>query len=194
MLDKYLEETHIIDFFSEDIQILASLLSKDCKTDMEIAKNVFLYVRDEIQHVGDYKLNINACKASDVLKYKAGWCYSKSHLVAALLRANNIPTALCYQRLSCSEYTKDIYCLHALNSVYLKDFGWYRFDTRGNKKGVDAQFNPPMEKLAFQLQENEYDLEKRFIKPLNVVIEFLETKFDSYEQMIKKFPDMDNIS
>jgi transglutaminase-like putative cysteine protease len=37
--------------------------------------------------------------------------------------------------------------------VYLKDYGWYRIDARGNKAGVDAQFTPPHEKLAFELGE-----------------------------------------
>lgn len=191
MLDKYLEETDIIDFSNVDIKNMAFELSKDCKSDEEIAKRVFLFALDEVRHVGDYKLNINTCKASDVLKQKVGWCYSKSHLITALLRANNIPTAICYQRLSCREYTKDIYCLHGLNAVYLKEHGWYRFDSRGNKEGINAKFNPPIEELAFALQKNEYDLDGFFAKPLDIVVDFLNTKFDSYEQMVKKFPDMD---
>ena len=193
MLDKYLKETKIINFSNNEIKKLALELSIDCKTDEEIAKNVFLYVRDKIRHVGDYKLNINTCKASDVLKQKAGWCYSKSHLVAALLRANNIPTALIYQRLSCSEYEEGIFCLHGLNAVYLKDFGWYRFDVRGNKKNIDAQFNPPFEKLAFEIQENEYGLEEKYVEPLVCIVDFLETKFESYEHMSKNIPDLKEV-
>ncbi|WP_072680969.1 transglutaminase family protein [Arcobacter sp. LA11] len=194
MLDNYLKETKIIDFSNIEIQELALKLSDDCNKDEEIAKNVFIYVRDEIRHVGDYKLNISTCKASDVLKQKVGWCYSKSHLVAALLRANGIPTAFCYQRLSCSEYEKGIYCLHGLNAVYLKDFGWYRFDVRGNKEGVDAQFNPPIEKLAFEIQENEYDIEEFYVEPLDCIVDFLETKYESYEKMSKKIPDIKELS
>ena len=40
-----------------------------------------------------------------------------------------------------------LYCLHGLNWIYLKEFGWYRVDARGNKEGVNAQFNPLYEKL-----------------------------------------------
>ncbi|PLY06082.1 MAG: Cro/Cl family transcriptional regulator [Arcobacter sp.] len=191
MLDKYLKETDIIDFSNEQIQKLSKELSRNSKTDVEIARKCFLYVRDDIRHVGDYKLNIQTCKASEVLKNKAGWCYAKSHLLASLLRANNIPTAFCYQRLSCSEYIKDIYCLHGLNSIYLKDYGWYRVDVRGNKEGVDAKFNPPFENLAFEIGENEFDIEERFIEPLPVIVDFLETKFESFEQMMKSIPDLD---
>ncbi len=46
-----------------------------------------MHVRDNIHHSRDYKDEITTYKASDVLKYKTGWCYAKSHLWAALLRA-----------------------------------------------------------------------------------------------------------
>ena len=119
-MTKFLEETNIIDYSNKEIQKLAKSISTNCKTDIEIAKNCFEYVIDNIHHSGDYKDNITTCKASDVLKYKTGWCYARSHLLASLLRANNIPTGFCYQRLSCSEYKKDIYCLHGINAIYLK--------------------------------------------------------------------------
>ena len=98
---KFLKESDIIDYSNENIQKLSKELSKGYKTDIEIAKNCFLYVRDNINHTGDYQDNITTCKASDVLKHKTGWCYAKSHLLASLLRANNIPAGFCYQRLNC---------------------------------------------------------------------------------------------
>jgi len=189
-MTEFLEETKIIDYSNPEILTLAKKLSTACKTDVEIAKNCFEYVRDNINHSGDYKDDITTCKASDVLKYKTGWCYAKSHLLASLLRANNIPTGFCYQRLSCSEYKKDIYCLHGLNAIYLQDYGWYKVDARGNKEGVNAEFNPPIEKLAFELQENEFDLPEIYHKPLDVIIETLE-KYKSYEEMINNLPDIE---
>ena len=188
-LDNFLKESEIIDFSNPNIQKLSFKLSKDCKSDVEIAKNCFLYVRDNIKHSGDYKDDITTCKASDVLKYKTGWCYAKSHLLAALLRANSIPTGFCYQRLSCGEYKDEVYCLHGLNAIYLKDFGWYRVDARGNKNGVDAQFNPPFEKLAFELCENEFDLPDIYENPLDIVVEKL-MKNKTYNEMINDFPDI----
>lgn len=188
-MQKFLKETDIIDYSNKDIQKLAKSLSADCKTDIDVAKNCFEYVRDKINHSGDYKDNTTTCKASDVLKYKTGWCYAKSHLLASLLRINNIPTGFCYQRLSCSEYKKDIYCLHGLNAIYLQDYGWYKIDARGNKESVDAQFNPPNEKLAFELQEHEFDLEKIYEDPLDIVVQTLK-KFKTYDEMINNFPDI----
>lgn len=189
-MTKFLEETNIIDYSNQEIQKLSMSLSIDCKSDIEIAKNCFEYIRDNINHSGDYKDNIITCKASDVLKYKTGWCYAKSHLLASILRANNIPTGFCYQRLSCSEYKKDTYCLHGLTAIYLKDYGWYKVDSRGNKEGVNAQFNPPIEKLAFELEENEFDLPKIYEEPLEVVIQTLE-KFKTYDEMKNNLPDIE---
>lgn len=185
--EKYLEETNIIDFSNNDIKNLAFDLSKNCNSDEEIARNCFHYVRDKIAHSGDIKADITTCKASDVLKYKTGWCYAKSHLLSALLRANNIPVGFCYQRLSCGEYKEDIYCLHGLNAVYLKKYGWYRIDPRGNKQGVDAQFTPPVEKLAFILEKNEYDLAEIYTKPLDIVANSLQFQ-KSYEEMLNNLP------
>jgi transglutaminase-like putative cysteine protease len=186
----FLEETDIIDYSNIEIQKLAKILSEDCKIDTQIAKNCFEYVRDNIRHTGDHKDNITTCKASDVLKHKTGWCYAKSHLLAALLRANNIPAGFCYQRLSCSEYKEDIFCLHGLNAVYLKDYGWYKVDARGNKEEVNAQFDPPIEKLAFETKKNEFDLPEIYKKPLDIVIQVLE-KYETYDEMINNFPDIE---
>ncbi|WP_164969169.1 GNAT family N-acetyltransferase [Candidatus Marinarcus aquaticus] len=186
-LKNYLEEANIIDFSNQAIHNLAKSLSQNCSSDEQIAKNCFIYVRDEVAHSGDIKAEVTTCKASDVLKYKTGWCYAKSHLLAALLRANNIPTGFCYQRLSCGEYEDDQYCLHGLNAVYLEKYGWYRIDPRGNKEGVDAQFTPPIEKLAFKLEKNEYDLAQIYDKPLTMVIKSLQT-FEGYKQMSKNLP------
>lgn len=188
---EFLKETDIINYSNQNIQKLAMNLSDECKTESEIVKKCFEYVRDHIQHSGDYKNDVATCKASDVLKYKTGWCYAKSHLLAALLRTNNIPTGFCYQRLSCSEYRENCYSLHGLNAVYLKEFGWYRIDARGNKDEVNAQFSPPLEKLAFELQDDEYDLPGIYANPLEAVIEALK-RFKTYSEMVDNLPDIES--
>ena len=189
-MHKYLQATQVIDYHDSTIQTLAKHLTQHCKDDTQIAKNCFEYVRDNIHHSGDYKDDITTSTASEVLKHKAGWCYAKAFLLAALLRANNIPAGFCYQRLSCSEYKPDIYCLHGLNWVYLKEHGWYRVDARGNKEGVDAQFTPPVEKLAFALGEHEFDLNDNLSEPLPIIIETLR-KYNTYDEMICHFPDVE---
>lgn len=184
----YLEETNIIDYSNASILRLAKDLTQNCNSDQEIVKNCFEYVRDEIKHSGDYKLDVSTCKASEVLKEKAGWCFAKSHLLAALLRANKIPTAFCYQRLHCSEDKKDSFCLHGLNAVYLDKYAWVKIDARGNKKEINAQFMPPKEKLAFTLNEDEYDLGIYYSRPLNIIINALNSH-KTYKEMMNNIPD-----
>ena len=88
------------------------------QTDADIAKSCFEWVRDEIKHSWDYKKNPVTCKASDVLKHGTGYCFAKSHLLAALLRANSIPAGLCYERLSIHDDGAP-YSLHGFNAAYL---------------------------------------------------------------------------
>ena len=184
----YLTANKAVDSEHPTIIAKAKELSKGLITDVAIAKSCFEFVRDEIDHSGDIPAKTTTYKASEVLEYKTGWCYAKSHLLAALLRANNIPTGLCYQRLSQGESGAP-YCLHGLNAIYLKDHGWYRVDSRGNKEGVDAQFMPPVQKLAFAFQdENEGDFETIYAAPLAEVAEALQCNVD-YKAMVQNFPD-----
>jgi hypothetical protein len=61
-----------------------------------------------------------------------------------------------------------------LNAVFLKRYGWYRIDARGNKPGVEAAFCPPIEKLAFPIVTDEKtDLPEIWAEPLGVVIKAL---------------------
>ena len=168
--------------------VLAEKLSRDFSVDSDIAKACFEWVRDEIKHSWDYKLNSVTCKASDVLKHGTGYCYAKSHLLAALLRANSIPAGLCYQRLSINDDGAP-YSLHGLNAVYLKNFGWYRIDARGNKKGVNAGFTPPVEQLAFPIIDvKEKDFSDILIRPHTTVINALLIN-DSIDAVFKNLPD-----
>lgn len=85
----YLKATAIIDYQHPTIQQLAQkLTSGDDKT---TAQACFEWVRDRIRHSSDYQMNPVTCRASEVLAYKTGYCFAKSHLLAALLRANSIP-------------------------------------------------------------------------------------------------------
>lgn len=171
-MKKYLESTEYIDWANSDVLNQAKFLSLDLTTPEEVVRACFEFVRDEIKHSWDYKLNHVTYKASDVLKYGTGFCYAKSHLLAALLRANNIPAGLCYQRLTATDVPPFI--LHGLNAVYLDQFGWYRIDARGNKEGVTADFCPPVEKLAFPIvTEGEADLPEIWAEPLPIVADTL---------------------
>lgn len=188
-LQPYLSASRYIDSDHEHIIEQACLLAADYKTNIEIAKACFEFVRDEIKHSWDYQLNPVTCKASEVLNHGTGFCYAKSHLLAALLRANGIPAGLCYQRLTIG--AEPPFCLHGLNAVYLESYGWYRVDPRGNKSGVNAEFCPPVEKLAFPIvQEGEAYFPEIYSEPLSEVVEVL-SYYQTYDEVASNLPDID---
>lgn len=186
-LDIFLVSDDIINWQHPDILEQAQQLGQ-AKDQHQIALGCFEFVRDKIRHSGDHQLNPVTCIASDVLKHKTGYCYAKSHLLAALLRANGIAAGLAYQRLAICD-DKPPFCLHGLNVVYLPDIGWYRMDARGNKPGINAQFTPPVEQLAFQIMtEGEADIHEIYSKPLPEVIRTL-TTFDDVTDVANNLPD-----
>lgn len=188
-MEMYLEATEYIDWQQPDVLKKAQNLAYGLLTDEEVAKACFEFVRDEIKHSWDYQMNPVTCKASDVLFHGTGYCYAKSHLLAALLRANKIPAGLCYQRLTISN-DEPPFCLHGLNAVYLKQHGWYRIDPRGNKEGVDAQFIPPLEQLAFPiLSEGEADLPEIWSEPLTAVVGVLK-RYSDFLDVANNLPDI----
>jgi hypothetical protein len=191
-MNRYLESTEYIDWKDPALLTQAHALSDRVSTPEEITQKCFEFVRDEIKHSWDYKLNPVTYKASDVLKHGTGFCYAKSHLLAALLRANKIPAGLCYQRLTITDVPPFI--LHGLNAAYLEPYGWYRIDARGNKQGVSADFCPPIEKLAFPIvTKGEADLPEIWAEPLPVVTEALR-QHKTIQSLVDNLPDVQLIT
>jgi len=69
-----LESTEYIDWKTPEILTQAMALAEESLGTKEVARKCFEFVRDEIKHSGDYKLNPVTCKASDVLKQGTGYC------------------------------------------------------------------------------------------------------------------------
>ncbi|EAR62161.1 transglutaminase-like domain-containing protein [Neptuniibacter caesariensis] len=188
-MNKYLASSEYIDWENPSVLAQAKALAEGSEGPEQIVKRCFEFVRDEIHHSWDYQQNPVTCKASDVLKHGTGYCYAKSHLLAALLRANKIPAGLCYQRLTITDVPP--FCLHGLNAVFLTGYGWYRIDARGNKQGVSAEFCPPVEKLAFPIvTTGEADLPEIWAEPLPVVTEVLIAS-QTYQDVADNLPDIE---
>lgn len=172
-MKQFLKSCDVIDWKHPDVLARAQSIASGIQDPVIIAKTCFEWVRDEIRHSRDFRLEPVTCSASDVLLKGSGYCYAKSHLLAALLRANGIPAGLCYQRLSRDD-NGEPYSLHGLNVIFLPTFGWYRVDPRGNRKDINAQFTPPMEQLAFPASFlGEANLPEIWADPLPVVVEAL---------------------
>ena len=192
MMEAYLKSSEIIDWRHPAVLAKAGELSagKQCQT--EIAKACFEWVRDHIRHIGDHNIQTVSCSASEVVGSGSGICYAKSHLLAALLRANVIPAGFCYQRLS-KDGNGAPYCLHGLNAVFLPETGWYRVDPRGNQDGINARFDPPVEYPAFSIQlKGETDFHQILSDPLPVVITALK-KWKNKNDLWNNMPDSKQI-
>ncbi|SHI64120.1 transglutaminase domain-containing protein [Streptomyces sp. 3214.6] len=145
-LSAYLAADEAVDHHHPLVRATAARLARDAEDSYVYAHLAFEFVRDTIPHsqdVGDPRVT---WRASDVLEQGTGICYAKAHALAALLRAEDIPTALCYQRFAHDE--GDGYALHGLVAVRFNG-AWHRQDPRGNKPGVDARFSLDGERLAF---------------------------------------------
>lgn len=119
-MEQYLRRTEVMDYDHPEVGNLARALADGVSDPTAVAKRSFEWVRDEIRHSGDFRVNQPTCAASEVLRHGAGWCFAKSHLLAALLRANGIPAGLCYQRLM-MDSEKNRFMLHGLNAVLLPE-------------------------------------------------------------------------
>lgn len=173
-MNEFLEPTSVIDSESAAIVTAAAEIAGDAASDEEIARRCFLWVRDHVRHSSDHPISVVTCTASDVLRHRAGFCYAKSHLLTALLRARGIPAALCYQRLSLAS-AGSAFCLHSLVAVHLQQHGWYRIDPRGNKAGITTDFCPPVERLAYKPRlPGEMDVAGRFSDALPCVVATLQ--------------------
>ncbi len=186
-LRDYLLSTEVVDWRNPRVSAKAVELART--NEIETAKRCFEFVRDDVHHSVDWRQNPVTCNASSVLAEGTGYCYAKSHLLAALLRANGIPAGFCYQRLT-DEASASGFCLHGLNAVYLPQFGWYRIDSRGNKPEVDAQFTPPVERLAFAIEhEGEFLLPGIYANPLPNIIEALHS-YSEWDELAAHLPDL----
>lgn len=187
--NEYLRRSEIVDWDHPAI-VRQAIEFADCGDATDIAKACFEWVRDEVQHSCDFQRNPTTCRASNVLLHRTGYCYAKSHLLAALLRANGIPAGFCYQRLSVND-SGPPYSLHGFNAVYLPALGWYRMDARGNREGIDAQFTPPVERLAFSLQSaEEVEFENVFAEPLGCVVDALRL-YTTWQDVRASLPDVE---
>jgi len=189
----FLRSTEVVDWAHPAVLAKSKELSAGAANPVEIARRCFEWVRDRIQHSSDFQRNPVTCSASEVLREGTGYCYAKSHLLAAFLRANDIPAGFCYQRFSIDDKGAP-FSLHGLNAVYLPEFGWYRVDARGNRAGVDAHFLPPVERLAFRLTFPEERLFSEILPdPLPVVVNALHLH-STWDAMLANLPDWDHPS
>ena len=189
MFIEFLRETESIDYKNPVIQDMVSELRKDSSSLIEYVERAFYFVRDKIPHSWDINSDVVSRRAREDLMYATGICWTKSCLLASLLRANGIPSGISYQRLTRADDNADEgYIIHALNTVYIEELDrWIRLDARGNKKNVHAEFSLDEEILAFAVRsqvgeidykDNHPDLDDRLIRILKECANIREVSAD----------------
>ncbi|MFJ7176249.1 transglutaminase family protein [Streptomyces massasporeus] len=164
-LSAYLSADEAIDHHHPLVRETAARLAGGVTDSYEYARLAFEFVRDVIPHSQDSGDLRVTWRASGVLEQRTGICYAKAHALTALLRAEGIPTALCYQKFD---------VVHGLVAVRFNG-AWHRQDPRGGKSGVDARFSLDGERLAFapDPESNELDYPVLYAAPHPVVLDAL---------------------
>ncbi len=176
-LSAYLAADEVIDHAHPLVRETAARLAENVPDSYAYARAAYEFVRDTIPHSGDSGDMRVTWRASDVLERRTGICCAKAHALAALLRAEDIPTALCYQRLAYDDGSG--HAVHGLVAVRFNG-AWHRQDPRGNKPGVDARFSLDGERLAWvpDVKSNEVDYPVLYAAPHPVVVSALEAAPD----------------
>ncbi|MER5791266.1 transglutaminase domain-containing protein [Streptomyces sp. NPDC001980] len=177
-LSAYLAADEVIDHHHPRIRETAARLAAGVDDSYGYARAAYEFVRDAIPHSQDSGDLRVTWRSSDVLERRTGICHAKAHALAALLRAEDIPTALCYQRLSRDDAGGG-HVVHGLVAVRLNG-AWHRQDPRGNKPGVDARFSLDGERLAWvpDPQSSEMDYPVLYAEPHPVVLDALKAAPD----------------
>jgi transglutaminase-like putative cysteine protease len=94
-MEMYLKPTPVIDCNAPPVREKAQNLTADKENDVEKAKALFYFVRDEIKY-NPYVLHnlVEHNKASHTLSREEGYCVQKAILLAALARSVAIPARL----------------------------------------------------------------------------------------------------
>lgn len=188
-IEAHLMPTATIDADHPAIIAKAQQLIAGLNSDVEQARALFEWVRDAIPHSRDIGAEVVTCSASQVLKAGTGICFAKSHLLAALLRAIDIPAGLCYQ-----VFRRDPpelgFGLHGLNALYLCSLDrWLRVDPRGNTGAIDAQFVLHGEQLAFPVRDElgEFVYETIYADAVPEIVDVL-SSYDDFDAMWEHLP------
>lgn len=169
-LSAYLAADEVIDHDHPLVRETAAELAGKALDSYAYARLAFEFVRDAIPHSQDSGDPRVTWRASDVLERRTGICHAKAHALTALLRAEDIPTALCYQKFD---------VLHGLVAVRFNG-AWHRQDPRGGRPGVDTRFSLDGECLAWtpDPRSGELDHPVLYAEPIPAVLRALRAARD----------------
>lgn len=187
-VNDYLECSDIIDHNHPLVQDAAEQLTYGLKDNLSKARAIYDFVKNQIFH--SFKINATSVtkKASEVLDKGHGTSYAKAHLLAALMRASDIPAGFCYQ-LRYDEETEQI-AVHGFNSVYIKELGkWIRLDASCHLDDDEWHFDPSHEspELTIDKSIGEHDDFTVYLTPSKRVVKALSTS-ETLDELRDRLP------
>ncbi len=177
-LDRYLEDTGVVDWQTPVVYDKArKLLGPGASTEDRI-RAAYEFVRDDIQDclAEGHASEAVPCTASQVLREGAGLSYARCHLLAALLRAQGIPTGFGYQRLV-DPGCPSGYALHGWAAAWLADEErWLPLDPAGRSEGGALAFrlDPPHFAHRPDPEAGEMHFPTLYARPARTVVDLLE--------------------
>ena len=123
-----------MDIESASVQNRARAIVADQTDEVEKAKQLFYWVRDQIPYdVYSFSPEPVDYKASTILEKGTGWCVSKANLLASLCRAVGIPSQLHFADIRnhqiseklLEEMGTDVFFYHGYTEIYLNN-RWFK--------------------------------------------------------------------
>jgi len=196
---KYLEPGRFIDSNSAIVVQFSKSVVAHETTAKNKAIKLYYAVRDKIRY-NPYRIDMSktAMKASSILKKKSGYCVQKAVLLAALARAEGIPSRLGFADVKNHLTTKrlkelmksDIYLYHGYTELYLEN-RWVKATPAFNLSlcrqfGVDPlEFDGKNDSIFQPLNSKG----NRYMEYIHYHGEYAELPYqDIAETMIKHYP------
>lgn len=149
----YLKPTEFLDFQSKEVQeFVGSCINQNGNKTDNIIK-LYYKVRDTIRYdVSEFCFHPKYYKASSVIRKGSGYCIPKSILLAAVARAINIPSRICFtdvvNHIATEKFKEqmrsDVFVFHSYTDLFLNN-KWVKATPAFNKSLCNLLEVSPLE-------------------------------------------------
>jgi transglutaminase-like putative cysteine protease len=184
-MEQYLRPTYAIDADNERIIDMAAKLTRDCTNNEQRAVNLFYFVRDSIRYnIYMISVFVEDFRASQILKWRKGYCVQKAVLLAALGRAAGVPSRLAFAKIRNHKVPEHIYQMIGTNTF--PRHGYNQFFLNGRWLSAAATFDA-------RLCENSRLPTVEFDAGSDAVLPEKDLKGEPYIEYIEKFPPTEDL-
>lgn len=184
-IEQYLRPTYAIDADNERIIDTAAKLTRGCTNNEQRAVNLFYFVRDSIRYnIYMISVFVEDFRASQILKWRKGYCVQKAVLLAALGRAAGVPSRLAFAKIRNHKVPEHVYQMIGTNTF--PRHGYNQFFLNGRWLSAAATFDA-------RLCENSGLPTVEFDAGSDAVLPEKDLKGEPYIEYIEKFPPTEDL-